>query len=120
MHTIIEDQCTGCDLCIPVCPVDCIHTEVVTPGRSGWSAWSPELAADARRRYEERQRRQARLHAQHASGQLTKAEDKLANLEAHSQHDDAEVLARKRALVQAAIDRARFKARAASGEGPKP
>jgi electron transport complex protein RnfB len=25
MTTVIEDECTGCDLCIPVCPVDCIY-----------------------------------------------------------------------------------------------
>jgi electron transport complex protein RnfB len=24
MHTIIETECTGCELCIAPCPVDCI------------------------------------------------------------------------------------------------
>ena len=24
MHTILTDLCTGCELCIPPCPVDCI------------------------------------------------------------------------------------------------
>jgi electron transport complex protein RnfB len=24
MHTIIESECTGCELCIAPCPVDCI------------------------------------------------------------------------------------------------
>jgi len=24
MHTIIESECTGCELCLPPCPVDCI------------------------------------------------------------------------------------------------
>ncbi|MEO2175481.1 MAG: 4Fe-4S dicluster domain-containing protein, partial [bacterium] len=24
MHVVIEKECTGCDLCIPPCPVDCI------------------------------------------------------------------------------------------------
>jgi electron transport complex protein RnfB len=24
MHTVIEPLCTGCELCIPACPVDCI------------------------------------------------------------------------------------------------
>jgi Na+-translocating ferredoxin:NAD+ oxidoreductase subunit B len=24
MHAIIPELCTGCDLCIPPCPVDCI------------------------------------------------------------------------------------------------
>ena len=30
MHTVILDACTGCDLCIPACPVDCIIT-IPTP-----------------------------------------------------------------------------------------
>jgi electron transport complex protein RnfB len=29
MTTVIEDECTGCDLCIPVCPVDCIHIKAL-------------------------------------------------------------------------------------------
>ena len=24
MHTIIASECTGCELCVPRCPVDCI------------------------------------------------------------------------------------------------
>lgn len=27
MHTIIADHCTGCELCLPPCPVDCIRME---------------------------------------------------------------------------------------------
>jgi electron transport complex protein RnfB len=30
MHTVIEAQCTGCELCLPPCPVDCIA--LVEPG----------------------------------------------------------------------------------------
>ena len=44
MHTVINDQCTGCELCIPACPVDCISLLEVTPGASGWAAWSPQQA----------------------------------------------------------------------------
>jgi electron transport complex protein RnfB len=25
MHTVIADDCTGCELCVPACPVDCIE-----------------------------------------------------------------------------------------------
>jgi electron transport complex protein RnfB len=25
MHTVIIDECTGCDLCVAPCPVDCIE-----------------------------------------------------------------------------------------------
>jgi electron transport complex protein RnfB len=24
MHTVIADECTGCELCVAPCPVDCI------------------------------------------------------------------------------------------------
>jgi len=25
MHTVIIERCTGCELCLPPCPVDCIE-----------------------------------------------------------------------------------------------
>jgi electron transport complex protein RnfB len=31
MTTIIADECTGCDLCPPVCPVDCISMVEIKP-----------------------------------------------------------------------------------------
>ena len=52
MHTVIEAACTGCELCLPVCPVDCIGLVCASGDRAGWSAWSPALAAQARRRYD--------------------------------------------------------------------
>jgi electron transport complex protein RnfB len=24
MHTVLDPLCTGCELCVPACPVDCI------------------------------------------------------------------------------------------------
>jgi electron transport complex protein RnfB len=51
MHTVIEAVCTGCELCIPVCPVDCILVENLTADATGWDAWSPQLADQARDRY---------------------------------------------------------------------
>ena len=62
MHTVIESLCTGCELCLPACPVDCIVLEDATPGLSGWAAWSPAQAAQARTRYQARQRRRERDH----------------------------------------------------------
>ena len=58
MHTVIESACTGCDLCLPVCPVDCIEMIPISKELTGWSAWSGELAQQARRRYEAKQARQ--------------------------------------------------------------
>ncbi len=57
MHTVIEAACTGCDLCLPVCPVDCIEMVPISDERTGWSAWSPALAQQARQRYEARRLR---------------------------------------------------------------
>ena len=52
MHTVIEPHCTGCELCIPVCPVDCIQLENASGSATGWAAWSPAQAQEARQRYQ--------------------------------------------------------------------
>ena len=51
MHTVIEALCTGCELCLPACPVDCIALVPITAGRTGWQAWSPSQADEARTRH---------------------------------------------------------------------
>lgn len=107
MHTVIEPHCTGCELCLPVCPVDCIKVETVSGGNTGWAAWSPEEAAKARQRYQDRQVRLAREAEEHAKAIETKARMKLADLPAHSQHTDPAVLDKKRAVIEAALARAR-------------
>ena len=52
MHTVAEELCSGCELCLPVCPVDCIALVPASGERTGWNAWTPEQAAQARQRYE--------------------------------------------------------------------
>lgn len=59
MHTVIAEHCTGCELCVAACPVDCIALQEVSAGATGWAAWSPLQAEDARLRYEQRQKRLA-------------------------------------------------------------
>ena len=93
MHTVIDAHCTGCELCIPVCPVDCISLEDATPGRTGWQAWSPAQAAHARARYA--------LHGQHRP---TDARQGKKRPEAEVEAPSAE--ARKRSVVEAALARA--------------
>jgi electron transport complex protein RnfB len=114
MHTIIEEFCTGCELCLPVCPVDCILLETASSEASGWKAWSPEQAATARQRYEFSSYRRKRDEAEHDQRLEEKARMKLADLPAHSQHTDPAVLDKKRAVIEAALERARQKREAAN------
>ena len=107
MHTVIDDQCTGCELCIPACPVDCISLVPMTAPHTGWAAWTAEQAAAARQRYHDRQARALRLARANDDRLAAKAAAKLADLPAHSQHTDPASLARKRAVVEAALARAR-------------
>jgi electron transport complex protein RnfB len=109
MHTVIEPYCTGCELCIPVCPVDCISLENVTGERTGWAAWSQADATLARTRYEFHSYRRTRDKGEHQKKLEEKAEAALADLPGHSQHTDPAILDQKRAVIEAALARARAK-----------
>lgn len=107
MHTVLEDDCTGCELCIPACPVDCIHLEAVTPGRSGWRAWSPQQAEQARQAYRDTRARRTRLADEQQARLDAKARHKLEHLAGESRLTDPQALDRKRAIIEAALARAR-------------
>ncbi len=146
MHTIIPELCTGCDLCVPPCPVDCIAMVPVTGEKTGWDAWSQQEADAARGRHDWRL---ARLARERDAAEARKAARVVASLRTESgteprtqpgaqpdagpdgsveskavqpaatPHDDAQ--AKKRAIIQAAMDRARQKKEelARLGAGPK-
>ena len=109
MHTVIESACTGCDLCLPVCPVDCIEMVPISGDKTGWAAWSAELATQARVRYEARQIRLVKEEQEHAARQEAKAAMKLADLETHTHvaEDPDKEMARKRAIIEAAMAKAK-------------
>jgi len=107
MHTVIEAQCTGCELCVPACPVDCIAMNVVTPGASGWDAWSPQQADAARERYRFHLLRVERDRRQNDERLAAKAAAKLADLQNQTRLTDPEAIDRKRAVIEAALARAR-------------
>ena len=109
MHTVIEAYCTGCELCLPVCPVDCIELENVTGNATAWSAWSMPLAHLAKDRYQFHNFQKNRALHENDQRLEHKAETKLADLAAHSQHTDAAVLDKKRAVIEAALARSRAK-----------
>ena len=107
MHSVIEPYCTGCELCLPVCPVDCITLEDATPGRSGWAAWSQGQAEQARERYRFHNQKAQHHRAEQDSRLEEKARLKLSDLATHSPHTDPAVLDQKRAVIEAALARAR-------------
>jgi Na+-translocating ferredoxin:NAD+ oxidoreductase subunit B len=109
MHTVIEPVCTGCELCLPVCPVDCISLEIVSGERTGWQAWTAEQARQGKERYEARQARLALEQHEREDRLAAKAQEKLADLAAHSQITDEALLDKKRAVIEAALARARAK-----------
>jgi len=113
MHTVIEPYCTGCELCLPVCPVDCIKLENVSGEATGWAAWSQPQADEARQRYEFHKLKAQREALENAQRLEAKAALKLSDLAAHSQHTDPDVLDKKRAVIEAALARARAKRDAA-------
>ena len=36
MHTIVEPLCTGCELCVKPCPVECIRMEPIPEKLDTW------------------------------------------------------------------------------------
>jgi electron transport complex protein RnfB len=107
MHTVIDAQCTGCELCVPACPVDCIALKPVTGAATGWAAWSPAQADEARTRYAFHQLRTERDRRENDERLAARAAEKLAALGAASRLTDPAALERKRAVVEAALARAR-------------
>lgn len=107
MHTVVDAQCTGCELCVPACPVDCIAMVPVTGAATGWAAWSPAQADEARARYAWHRVRVERERMENDERLAAKAAAKLADLAAASRHTDPAVLDAKRAVVAAALERVR-------------
>ena len=108
MHTVVEAYCTGCELCIPACPVDCISLEPIDINLSGWASWPQELADLARQRYDARTTRLQREAKEHDERLQAKALKKLADLPAHTKGTaHAPEVDRKRAIIEAALAKAK-------------
>ncbi|MDP3760982.1 MAG: electron transport complex subunit RsxB [Ramlibacter sp.] len=111
MHTVVEPYCTGCELCIPACPVDCISLESVTGARTGWQAWSQAQADEALQRFESRRSRLQREEDENRQRLETKARAKLADLPGQTHGAEGAEADRKRAVIEAALARARSRVR---------
>jgi len=103
MHTVVTELCTGCDLCIPPCPVDCIE---MVPAIGADALWDQPRANAARGRFELRRTRLERERAER-TGRLARR-----TLQAGGDPQGQ----KKRAIIQAAIERARAKRAAVKRE----
>lgn len=114
MHTVLPELCTGCDLCVAPCPVDCIVMYPVTE-TAGWDAWSQPQADAARLRHDRRALRLRRDIAENDARLAAKAVAKLRAVDQLAPENTAEQAEkeRKRAIIAAAMERARLKAEAA-------
>jgi electron transport complex protein RnfB len=93
MHTVLTTLCSGCDLCVAPCPVDCI---AMVPATGEDRLWDGARADAARERFE---KRASRLQAESEAHARSLAERRQSN----GPDND-----RKRALIQAAMERARL------------
>lgn len=107
MHTVITADCTGCELCLPPCPVDCIALAPAPPVR--WSGLGGEIRVARRWRALHNARGSRRARKQEIRQRLLagKADRKLASIIAEGTESTPVEHARKRAVVEAAIQRAR-------------
>jgi electron transport complex protein RnfB len=92
-----------------VCPVDCIALDTASGPSTGWAAWSEEQAAHARERYASHQLRVSAEKDAQQQRKLEKAQHHLENLPENSRITDADLLAQKRAVIEAAIKAAKQK-----------
>lgn len=120
MHTVMTALCTGCELCVPVCPVDCISMVNVTGDQTGWAAWSQPQADEARSRYgfhqfrlqRDREERQSALEACALTRPPASAPPPASPAQAAGPITppltaDTTAADRKRAVIEAAMARAR-------------
>ena len=100
MHTILASWCTGCELCIAPCPVDCIVMVPVQPAR----LWSEADAGRARQRFYARNERLALEKLEREPKLAAKSTTDQPAADAHA----AQAQARKKAIIAAAMERARI------------
>ncbi len=122
MHTILPSLCTGCDLCVAPCPVDCIVMMPVTGERTGWDAWSQQDADAARSRHDFRAERLQREREENDARLAAKALAKMKEVTAEVTNTPEQLAEkeRKRAIIAAAMERAKQKAADAAAAAAQP
>lgn len=105
MHTVIGASCTGCELCVAPCPVDCITMADTAPA----TLWTERDAQQARTRREARRKRQLRWRAE--AGEAFAAQGTTGT----GNGQESAAVQRKREIVAAAVQRARERAGGSGG-----
>lgn len=110
LHVVMAADCTGCELCLPSCPVDCISLVPASGTATGWAAWSPAAADRARRRYHWHRARRERDSQERAGRLGALASTASAPPSKRSAASVSAPVSAARALVDAALARARARA----------
>ncbi len=124
MHTVLDNWCTGCELCIAPCPVDCISMVPAAVSNRPAHQWDEADAALARQRYEARNARlaqelrekEARLAAK--SNTSSSASSGAGHIATAPEPSEAEK--KKKAIIAAAIERARQQREATQAKNLEP
>jgi electron transport complex protein RnfB len=114
MHTVLIAQCTGCALCLPSCPVDCIEMSTLEELSRRGSAEARVYAAvpvaqDATRwrdRYDWHRQRSSQPRDRAQARRVADDETSPAAISGLQAQPDVE---QRRAAVQAALARARVR-----------
>jgi len=116
MHTVLLEHCTGCELCLPPCPVDCIEMvsieELVRRGAAMGTHDPDRSAAQARSRYAFRELRLQRERGTRTPRKRSKSGEPGRHDPRTPASPDVE---HKRAVVRAALERARARRTAPRG-----
>jgi electron transport complex protein RnfB len=94
MHTVITADCTGCELCLPPCPVDCITLAPTGAPRN--HAAQKSMAARARELHTARTRR---LDSRNRARRNPAVETVIADAGRHKRETIARALARAQARL---------------------
>jgi electron transport complex protein RnfB len=76
MHTVIVSECTGCELCVAPCPVDCIVMVPLSPSIDNVNLQKYTSSQLAKRRYDARNLRKEKESVEKAE----RAKQKRAEL----------------------------------------
>jgi len=114
MHTVIDALCSGCDLCVAPCPVDCIAMRDAAAA----GPWRDDEARAARARHEARRARLDRRRSEHDQRLAQRAARKLAAVKSGPAVPEDTAEQRKRAVIEAAMRRARERAAAHHDAAP--